>query len=190
MKRKIVYISLAVLFIISFFLDKIIYEFMKAIRFQILTNFMLWITNITTLFIVLVLISILFLWNEKKKEWIPVLLISLAFAWLLSFVLKYSFLRPRPEGIIFEGDPSFPSMHSASAFAAIPILNREFPKIKWFWILFALLVAFSRLYLGVHYLSDVIFGIILGLAIGDVFVYIEEKYRPIRKFFKLGKRKK
>ena len=81
-------------------------------------------------------------------------------------------------------------MHSASAFAAIPILNREFPKIKWFWILFALLVAFSRLYLGVHYLSDVIFGIILGLAVGDIFIYIEEKYGPIRKFFKLGKRKK
>jgi undecaprenyl-diphosphatase len=48
----------------------------------------------------------------------------------------------------------------------LPILDREYPHFRVFWIAFASLVAFSRLYLGVHYLSDVVTGAAIGYLIG------------------------
>ena len=75
---------------------------------------------------------------------------------------------------------SFPSMHAMVAFAALPILNKEFPDIKWFWILFASLVAFSRIYLNFHFLSDVIFGAFLGYFTGIFIIHIEEKYNTFK----------
>ncbi|WP_461204762.1 phosphatase PAP2 family protein [Clostridium sp. DL1XJH146] len=59
---------------------------------------------------------------------------------------------------------SFPSGHTASSFAVAGILAGEFKKYRSaLWIL-AILIAFSRLYLFVHYPSDIIGGIILGLV--------------------------
>ena len=58
-------------------------------------------------------------------------------------------------------------MHAMVAFAAIPILDKEFSKLKWFWIIFAFLVAFSRIYFEAHFLSDVVFGAFFGYFIGD-----------------------
>jgi len=53
---------------------------------------------------------------------------------------------------------------------------KNFPKYKiWFWTV-ALLVAFSRLYLEVHYLSDVIAGAFIGYIIGVIFIMLGEKY--------------
>ena len=71
-------------------------------------------------------------------------------------------------------------MHAMVAFAAVPILNREFPKLNWFWIVFALLVSFSRLYTNVHFLSDVVFGAFSGYFIGIFVIKVEVKYKPFR----------
>jgi undecaprenyl-diphosphatase len=69
--------------------------------------------------------------------------------------------------ILFLKDFSFPSAHAALCFSLVPVLDREYPHFKSFWIGFAVLVAFSRLYLGVHYFSDVMAGAFIGLLIGD-----------------------
>ena len=60
-------------------------------------------------------------------------------------------------------------------FCAVPIVSKNFPKFKYAWILFAGLVAFSRVYLGLHFLSDVIVGGVLGYLIGVLVIRLEEK---------------
>ena len=65
-------------------------------------------------------------------------------------------------------DYSFPSGHTTSSFACATTVCFFFPKTGILLMLFALLMAFSRLYLFVHYLSDVTFGIILGITVGII----------------------
>lgn len=59
---------------------------------------------------------------------------------------------------------SFPSGHTASSFAAVGILWREFKRYRIYMVTLAALIAFSRMYLYVHYPTDILGGILLGLA--------------------------
>lgn len=67
------------------------------------------------------------------------------------------------------GSYSFPSSHALNNFAAAVFFYRLFPKLKWVLLISAVLVAFSRPYLGLHYPSDILFGGLLGAGIGYVF---------------------
>ena len=91
-------------------------------------------------------------------------------AWFLSSLLKKHFSRKRPSSIAdgllpliqTPGCGSFPSGHAASAFAFFfALLFISHPVALWVG-LWAVLVSFSRAYLGVHYISD-LFG---GMAVG------------------------
>ena len=62
--------------------------------------------------------------------------------------------------------PSFPSGHAATAFAAAVAIGVLFPRLRWPLVGLAVFVAFSRVYLGVHYWLDVLVGSLLGVAIG------------------------
>lgn len=92
---------------------------------------------------------------------------------LISTGLKYTFNRQRPfETYSFinkkadAGSPSFPSGHTTAAFATATSLSLAYP--KWYVIapsyLWAASVAYSRMYLGVHYPSDVLGGIVIGVG--------------------------
>lgn len=86
-------------------------------------------------------------------------------------LLKYTVDRPRPfithttvEQIAEASSPSFPSGHTAFAFTAAVVLVLMFrsPALRGLVLTWALLVAYSRLALGVHYPSDVLGSIVLG----------------------------
>jgi undecaprenyl-diphosphatase len=89
----------------------------------------------------------------------------------LTWALKELVDRPRPTGtdppIPLPDNPSFPSGHASSAFAAAAALAVFAP--RWLGALFlaiAALVGVSRTELGVHYVTDVAAGSVLGAAIG------------------------
>lgn len=93
-------------------------------------------------------------------------------------VLKHLVGRARPwltvEGLvplIAEGDPnSFPSGHSCAAFAAASAWCRTLPRrwMKGVGLVLAALMALSRLYVGVHFPSDVLVGVLVGTLCGQL----------------------
>lgn len=97
-----------------------------------------------------------------------------AFAGISVFLLKELFDRERPpvahDGLdpigAVPGSASFPSGHAATAFAAAVAVGIVYPRLRLPLLALATLVALSRMYLGVHYGSDVLAGSALGVAIG------------------------
>lgn len=93
---------------------------------------------------------------------------------LLATALKTLFDRPRPFTVIAEPDPlitgtvgaSFPSGHAATSAAGALILSVLVGRGVWRWLVpLALLIGFSRVYVGVHYPGDVLAGALLGAAV-------------------------
>lgn len=103
----------------------------------------------------------------------------------ITTALKVSIRRPRPfttyPDIITKkgkgGSFSFPSGHTTSAFATATSLSLAFP--KWYVIApayaYAGAVAYSRMYLGMHYPSDVLFGILVGVG-SSVLVFQADRW--------------
>lgn len=183
--NAIILITAILLFIISLILDKNISHFVSLIKNPFLDSIFNWFTNFIDVLVILTLVTTLFLFEEKKREWVFPLWLSFILSIVISFILKLIIARPRPSIELFYPlintlSYSFPSMHAMVAFAAVPILDKKFEKLKWFWMLFAFLVAFSRVYSDFHFLSDVVFGAFAGYFIGALMVYVEEKYHPFK----------
>lgn len=113
--------------------------------------------------------------------------VKMAVSLLLSLLLCNIILKPlvgrvRPYeaaniGIII-GKPSgasFPSGHSSSSFAAAVTMFKDWHRGGWAAISLAALIAFSRLYLYVHYPSDVLCGAVLGGAIAFIADWLVER---------------
>lgn len=89
-------------------------------------------------------------------------------------ILKPILCRPRPylviEGLVclvpLESSASLPSGHAASSFVCAYLLTRSFGKKGALAYIPATLIAVSRVYVGVHYLSDVLAGMALGTLVG------------------------
>lgn len=89
------------------------------------------------------------------------------------YVIKTFAARPRPPAVlpdvnlmIAEKGFSFPSNHSTQAFMAATILSDAFRSMRLPLFIAAAMVGYSRIYMGVHFFSDVACGAILGTAIG------------------------
>jgi undecaprenyl-diphosphatase len=92
---------------------------------------------------------------------------------LVALGIKAATARPRPFETIPQADPligatvgqSLPSGHAATSFAGAVVLTYTLRRSAPFVFLLATAIAFSRVYVGVHYLSDVVAGAALGAAL-------------------------
>ncbi len=108
----------------------------------------------------LMAIILVYVFTEKRKSF-AALISGYAITALITYFIKLLILRPRPYGNLL--DPSFPSLHASLAFLAIPFLEKNW---KVFVTAMAVLIAFSRIVAGEHYLSDIVAGAILGYLVG------------------------
>lgn len=197
-KRGMVWgIVIILAIIISFYFDAEIVKGVSFLRNAVFDDFFLGVSFISSDIIIFFFLTSLFLWRENKRKWILPLWATLALSAIIGFILKIAVQRQRPYQLgivsvlpILEKAShslwnfSFPSFHAMLVFCAIPILASQFKKFKYIWIVFAALIGFSRIYFGVHFLSDVIVGGILGYALGVVVMKFEQEYKWGNKIYK------
>lgn len=130
-----------------------------------------------TVVVMVVAISGMFLWLSNHKYSALLLLIATVGGLVLNNLLKASFSRPRPtvvEWITTAVTSSFPSGHAMSAavvYGTVAYLAGRLQRRAWhrgltlgLAALLIVAISASRLYLGVHYPTDVVAGVIIGLA--------------------------
>lgn len=156
--------------------DSVILNLVHASRTPLVTRIMLEFTNFGSFGIFMLsglIVAYLLLKNHKKEVLIFSLIVFMGAA--INALLKVIIQRPRPifDALISEKDYSFPSGHSMDSmifFLAIIYLTYHFTGSKHKTILVALLsffcvfmIGLSRVYLGVHYPSDILGGYLAGL---------------------------
>lgn len=149
--------------------------------------------------IFLIILGLFLMLFRSTRRYGAGILLSIAIGALITNLwLKPWVARPRPytnEGSVFqeiwlalgahtESDMSFPSGHTTAAFSAMTaIFLIGSKRVSWLALLFGLLMGISRIYLGVHYASDVLGGVLVGLIAGSLGVFI--MYRLPAKFYEM-----
>jgi undecaprenyl-diphosphatase len=194
MKKWLIPLVAFILGLVSLIFDKQIVKFASIIRAEILTEFFLGIELISST-IILILVFV-FIAIFVKRIRVPIVF-SIGATVLIGFLLKILVQRQRPyqeiisvaaSRLIEESHNiwnfSFPSVHAILAFAVLPIISKEFPKLKISLLILAILICLSRVYLGVHYLSDVLVGASIGYIIGNLGIKINDSKFIQDKIFK------
>ncbi len=157
----------------------------ELIRMPAFDPFVILITSLGNAGIIWVLISLLLLISKKTRKIGYISMIAL-FGTLIvnNLLLKNLVHRTRPYEVI-QGlvplvkkptDFSFPSGHTGSSFASACVLYRHLPRpAGTLALVLAVLISLSRLYVGVHYPSDVLVGMVNGIWISFLAEWIYEK---------------
>lgn len=155
--------------------DSVVYNFLVNNRNEALNNFFKIITQFGSalVLIIITILCVIFIRDKKYKILVPANLVTIA---IINIVLKNFFLRPRPDELrlIEETGYSFPSGHAMASTAFYGLLiyivhekveNKILRNTICIMLgLLILLISISRIYVGVHYTSDVIAGTCFSIA--------------------------
>lgn len=150
-----------------------------------LTLFMRFCTSIGNGGLVWIFFSLIFLAQRKyRKQGFIVLLVLALTAFIINLLVKPLFSRRRPYECFEEQEPlikepfgsSFPSGHSATSFACAAAMCYLCLPLTWLAVTLAICIAFSRIYLFVHFPTDVLFGIVAGSLLGLLIANLASTY--------------
>lgn len=179
--RRYVFLIPLMLFIIDYLLicydvinpvDRWIYELTQLMYCDVMTQFFKLCSFLGSTYFYVIAIVILMIVKSKRDLYTGIhLLIIQGINRVIKFIVK----RPRPDKIfhlVVETNYSFPSGHSMSAMAGYGLFIIELKNSQWQYKkigmficgLMIFLIGLSRIYLGVHYFSDVIGGFLLSLS--------------------------
>ncbi|HEY4063299.1 MAG TPA: phosphatase PAP2 family protein [Puia sp.] len=170
--------------------------YLNPLHYSTLDTLFMWVTFLGDgLFTVLVCVLFLLM-----RRWSPAIQVITAFllSALVSQILKNIFSMPRPKqffppgqyayfipGVTHVGFASFPSGHSTTIFALATLLALFEKNKKWniAYLFGAVAVGYSRIYLGQHFLGDVLMGSVIGIltAVG-VYWLFAKKFRSLDRF--------
>jgi len=139
-----------------------------------------------------VLLSALMIFGRSRGLFMVIVLVVVIVAsdQLSSSFLKHLFERPRPCHVLTDvrllvgcgGGWSFPSSHAVNNFAAAAVASAFYPRSARWLYGYALLVAYSRVYVGVHYPSDILGGALIGIFTAKAVMWsLAAVFGPLKK---------
>ena len=150
-------------------------DLLQRIRFDFLDLLMVVITKLGNGGAVWIAIGVFLLFFKKRRRVGVAILLGLLMGLLIGNLgIKNLVARPRPCAINtavellipYPSEYSFPSGHTLSSFIASTVIFLNSKRYGVYAYVLASLIAFSRLYLYVHFPTDIIGGVVLGLLLG------------------------
>jgi len=168
-------------------LDRHGFEWVVSHRVSILNPLFIFFTYIGTGGTLWVALASIIGWRSRRLL-LPIALLSAAVVWgadALASLLKIVIDRPRPFVSLHDvhvlisrpSSGSLPSAHATTAFAGAVLLSWFWPRWRLAFAVLALAIAFSRVYVGVHYPTDVLAGAALGGSVALVGIAIVTRTR-------------
>lgn len=158
-----------------FIFDSKVLNYFYTLRSPQVNSIMIWITNLGGgIIIIFTVLVVVFLLQRKLPRLAIQFMLSVAGSEILNIILKNIFHRIRPQfyPLIVEGDFSFPSGHAMNSFVfyfSISYIFFQITKNRKLSIVttilsfvLIILIGISRMYLGVHYPSDILGGYVAG----------------------------
>jgi undecaprenyl-diphosphatase len=145
-------------------------------------------------FQLLIILPLILMWIYKERKtglykFLGLLMSLMIIDSFCGLIIKKIFTRPRPFQTYIEviqkspaSGYSFVSNHAANMIGIAVYLGYFYPRWRAFWWIIALIVSFSRMYNGVHYFSDVLFGGLIGGLIGySVARFLNKRFSLVKK---------
>ncbi len=160
-----------------------ILHFIHTIHNPMIDKVMIFFTRIGDVGLIWIIMSFLLIGSKKyKKEGTFLLCTLIVNAFLGEGILKHMIKRGRPFNtedmeLLIKAplSYSFPSGHTSSSFAIYTVSKDILKKYKNYILFLAIGISFSRIYLFVHYPSDILGGIFLGILSGKIVLFYYKK---------------